>query len=464
MVAEDERVAEEEHSLGALSPCTVLESQEETKVSQKGPFDLLDDPDMFPEGGWAAYLVVLGSFFGFYGLLAFTNASGVLQNYIKDHILTGYDSSTIGWIFSINSFVGFGGTLVLGPIFDRIGARIPIAVGIVFTMVGLMCMSVSTTIYQFILSYGIASGIGLALTFGPFVGSISHWFLRKRGQAIGIGYIGGAVGGLTLPVLFRLLLPKLGFGWSIRIAAFVCLFALVVGLMLVRDRRHILHPGQTHTSIGDLTMQIIRSIDFTAFKQKIYTCLVLALLGNGFAFLVTQTYLPLFAVFHGYNESQAYLLLVVFNSLSIPGRVLPGWMADRYGRFNTLCLISSLSTIMHFVIWLPPPFSKHLAALYVFAAIYGFTSGSILSLGPACIGQTCDTKDFGKRSGTAFAILSLGDLFGVPIGGAIVGKSPPPWLRNYEYLVLFVALCSFMGTLGALAARYLYAGVKRIVV
>ncbi|KAJ9095514.1 hypothetical protein QFC19_007495 [Naganishia cerealis] len=464
MVAEDERVAEEEHSLEVLSPCTVLEFQEQTKVSQKGPFDLLDDPDMFPEGGWAAYLVVLGSFFGFYGLLAFTNASGVLQNYIKDHILTGYDSSTIGWIFSINSFVGFGGTLVLGPIFDRIGAKIPIAVGIVFTMVGLMCMSVSTTIYQFILSYGIASGIGLALTFGPFVGSISHWFLRKRGQAIGIGYIGGAVGGLTLPVLFRLLLPKLGFGWSIRIAAFICLFALVVGFLLVRDRRHILHPGQTHSSIGDLTMQIIRSIDFTAFRQKIYTCLVLALLGNGFAFLVTQTYLPLYAVFHGYNESQAYLLLVVFNSLSIPGRVLPGWMADRYGRFNTLCLISSLSTIMHFVIWLPPPFSKHIAALYVFAAIYGFTSGSILSLGPACIGQTCETKDFGKRSGTAFAILSLGDLFGVPIGGAIVGKSPPPWLRNYEYLVLFVALCSFMGTLGALTARYLYAGIKKIVV
>ena len=49
MVAEDERVAEEEHSLGALSPCTVLEFQEQTKVSQKGPFDLLDDPDMFPE-------------------------------------------------------------------------------------------------------------------------------------------------------------------------------------------------------------------------------------------------------------------------------------------------------------------------------------------------------------------------------------------------------------------------------
>lgn len=463
MVAEAENTAEE-HSLSALTPRTVLEVQDQKDVSQKKHFDLLDDPDMFPEGGWAAYLVVLGSFFGFYGLLAFVNSSGVLQSYIKDHILIGYDSSTIGWIFSINACVGFGGTLVLGPIFDRIGARIPIAVGIVFTMVGLMCMSVSTTIYQFILSYGVAGGIGLALTFGPFVGSISHWFLRKRAQAIGIGYIGGAVGGLTLPVLYRLLLPKLGFGWTIRIAAFICLFALVVGLILVRDRRHILHPGQTHSSIRDLALQIIASIDFTAFKQKIYSFLVLALLGNGFAYLVTLTYLPLYAVFHGYTESQSYLLLVVFNSLSIPGRVLPGWMADKYGRFNTLCLISGLSTIMHFVIWLPPPFSKHIAALYVFAAIYGFTSGSILSLGPACIGQTCDTKDFGKRSGTAFAVLSLGDLFGVPIGGAIVGKSPPPWLRNYEYLVLFVALCSFMGSVGAVTARYLYAGTSRIVV
>lgn len=455
--------------------CSDLESHQLQKSpSQRGnpdalekdanEFAPLDDPAMFPEGGLAAYTVVLGSFFGFYGLLAFTNSSGVIQNYIKDHILTGYDSSSIGWIFSINSFMGFGGTLVLGPIFDRIGARTPIAVGIVFTMVGLMTMLVSTTLWQFILSYGIAAGIGLALTFGPFVGAISHWFLHKRGQAIGVGYIGGAVGGLTLPVLFRQLLPKLGFAWTVRIAAFVCLFALVVGWLLIRDRRRILHPNQTHELVGDLAWQIASSIDFTAFRYKTYTCLVLALLGNGFAFLVTQTYLPLYAVFHGYSESQAYLLLVVFNSLSIPGRVLPGWAADRWGRFNTLCVISCLSTILHFVVWLPPPFSSHLAVLYVFAALYGFTSGSILSLGPACIGQTCETKDFGKRSGTAFSVLSLGDLFGVPIGGAIVGKSPPAGLRNYEYLVVFVALCSFMGSLGALTARYWYAGVRWIAV
>lgn len=444
------------------SPVTLKGSDEHEK--EKAAVIAFDDPDMFPEGGWDAYMVVFGSFFGFYGLLAFTNASGVLQNYIKDHILQGYDSSSIGWIFSINSFVGFGGTMVLGPIFDRIGARIPITAGIVFLMIGVMCMSVSTTLYQFILSYGIAGGLGIALTFGPFVGTISHWYLRKRGQAIGIGYIGGAVGGLTLPVLFRLLFPKLGFGWSVRIAGFVCLFALIVGLVFARDRRHILHPGQTHESVGDLIMQIAKSIDFTAFRNKVYTFLVLALLGNGFAFLVTQTYLPLYAVFHGTSESDAYLLLVVFNCLSIPGRVVPGWLADKYGRFNILCVISTLSTIVHFVIWLPPPFSRHLGVLYAFAAIYGFTSGSMLSLGPACIGQTCETKDFGKRSGTAFSVLSLGDLFGVPIGGAIVGSSPSPGLQNYEYLVLFVALCSLMGTVGAVTARYLHAGVKRIIV
>lgn len=416
----------------------------------------LDDPDLFPDGGLRANLVIAGSFCGFIGLLAFVNAGGVLESYISKSILPDTKTSSIAWMFAINQFIGFGGTLVVGPMFDRIGARRPIAVGIVLLTLGIMCMLELTQLYQFVLSYGVVCGLGVALTFGPFLSVISHFFYRHRGRSLGIAYIGGAVGGLITPVIFLDLQPKIGFPWAIRVIGFICLMFLVLGWFCVRDRREVF---ATHVPDEKVWVTIVKSIDLKSFKDKIFTSLVLSLLGNGFAFLISLTYLPSYAVACGYPESKSYLLLTVFNSFSILGRVIPGILADYMGGFNTLCCIAVLSTISFFAVWLPSPVGHSIVGLYVFAGMYGFSSGLFLSLNPACIGAISKTKDFGKRSGTAFFVLSFADLTGIVIGGAIIHDGA---LKYYDHLVIFAAVSSLLGTLGALAARYLYVGLRPV--
>ncbi|CAK7905735.1 riboflavin transporter Mch5p [[Candida] anglica] len=421
--------------------------------------EAFDDPDLFPEGGWVAYRVVIGCFVGFIGTLGFVNATGVIQTYVTTNILKDSPESDVGWIFSVYNFMAFGSTLVSGPVFDRVGARIPLLIGIVLQTVGFMCLSVSTEVYQFVLGYGILAGLGTSFTFAPFLGAISHFFLKKRAQAIGAAYMGGALGGIIFPLVFRSLFPKVGFGWGIRIGAFMVFGFLLIGFALIADRKEEIHAGHNYQS-GGVIKQIVQSIDLTVFKDKIYTCLVLALLGNGFAFLISLTYIPSYAVANGVPQNSSYLLLVVFNAMSIPGRVIPGYYADKYGRFNMLCLIALLSTMAFCIIWIPPPIGHTLTGLYVFSGCYGFTSGSILSLAPACIGQICHTRDFGKRYGTAYFALSFGDLIGIPIGGAIIGSGNS--VKGFDHLVIFITVLSAMGTIAAFSARYFYAGVKMI--
>lgn len=89
-----------------------------------------DDADItFPEGGLSAWLVVLGSFCSMISVYGIINSAAVFESYFTTHQLAGYDSSTVGWIFSTYLFMVFFAGIQVGPIFDRHGPRVLVAVG-----------------------------------------------------------------------------------------------------------------------------------------------------------------------------------------------------------------------------------------------------------------------------------------------------------------------------------------------
>ena len=52
---------------------------------------------------------------------------------------------------------------------------------------------------------------------------IQTYFLKKRAAAVGLSVAGSSIGGVIFPIMARNLLPEVGFGWTIRIAAFIIL-------------------------------------------------------------------------------------------------------------------------------------------------------------------------------------------------------------------------------------------------
>jgi MFS family permease len=98
------------------------------------------------------------------------------------------------------------------------------------------------------------------------------------------------------------------------------------------------------------------------------------------------------------------------------GRVLPGYIADRIGRFNMMILTTAISGILVLALWLP---SHSNTPIIVFSALYGFFSGAFTSLLPAIVAQISEFQELGIRTGTLFAVMSIGSLIGNPIGGAL---------------------------------------------
>jgi MFS family permease len=131
---------------------------------------------------------------------------------------------------------------------------------------------------------------------------------------------------------------------------------------------------------------------------------------------------------------------------SVFGRIIPPYIADHIGRFNTMILTTIVSIILVLALWLP---SRTNATAITFAVLYGFSGGSAVSLAPALIAQISDIREIGVRSGTYFAISAFAALTGTPIAGALL---PEPLSGSYLGLQLFCA-----ATMGVGVALYVLA-------
>ena len=74
------------------------------------------------------------------------------------------------------------------------------------------------------------------MIFYPAFTCVSTWFLRKRGAALGMVAAGSSLGGVILPIMVVKLIPEVGFGWAMRICAFLILALVTFANVTVRSR------------------------------------------------------------------------------------------------------------------------------------------------------------------------------------------------------------------------------------
>lgn len=312
-----------------------------------------------------------------------------------------------------------------GPIFDAHGLApllIPGCVGLVASLMIFsvaegtiflrteltrpkLIISVRIEYYQFMLGFSVLGGISSSMVFTPSVACIAHWFLRRRALATGIAATAGGIGGIIFPVLISNFAASLGFPWAIRIIGFISAAFCILSVVLLRTRlaRNSVNKG---------------TVDIRALKELPFSLLTAAIVLIDFALLIPLTYLPSYAQSRGLEDSLAYNLSSVLNAASIVGRIVPGYFADRFGRFNVMIITTFICSVFTLALWLPSQSNQ--AAILVFAVLFGFWSGTAISLAPVCVAQISKTADFGKRYGTTYFLVSIGTLVAIPIAGELL--------------------------------------------
>ncbi|CAN3376993.1 hypothetical protein DIURU_001998 [Diutina rugosa] len=413
--------------------------------------------DVYPEGGLRAYLVVLGGFFGCIVNLGVLNSIGAVQMWVSGHQLKYYSASTISWIFSIYLALTYMLAIIAGPIFDRYGPRHIMIVSALLMFGGLMGVASATELWQFALGF-ICLGTGNGLGMSPSISTLSHWFFEKRGTMVGFATSGGSVGGLVFPLMLRYAYSKYGFEWAIRILAFTTLGCMVVATALVKERfrRSPSQMSENHRSTskwGHLKSKV--SLKFLVELDRRYWILVAGGFFAELSLVLIMTYFSTYCIAKGQTESTSLLLVTVWNATGIPGRIVPNFVSDYLGRFNMNVAMILGYTIVIWAVWLP--LGHLVGALYAFAAIGGFFSGSILSLLPACLSQITPVREIGIRYGIVNFVLSIANLFGVPIASAIIGQGTS---SDYDKFVIFVACLATAGLVLWYVDRGAVAGYK----
>jgi MFS family permease len=287
-----------------------------------------------------------------------------------------------------------------------------------------MMTSLCKEYYQFMLAQGILGGLTDGIMFSPAMAAVSHYFQAKRGAALGITVTGSSLGGVIFPIALSKMFENesLSFGWTVRIIGFIMLAMLSLSLATVRPR---LPPRN-----GKVLMP-------SAFKQVAYSLFLAGMFLMIWGIFTPFFYLTEYAIAQGMSVNLSSYILSILNAASVFGRLLPGVLADKVGRFNTICCFGSSTGIL-LLCWIAV---KSNAAIIVFAALYGFFSGAIVSLMSPCIAHLSPTPShIGTYLGMGMAVISLAGLTGTPITGALIDH-----YKCYTQAAIFSGVSTLVG-------------------
>ncbi|KAI2464598.1 MFS general substrate transporter [Annulohypoxylon bovei var. microspora] len=348
-----------------------------------------------PDGGLRAWLVTVGACCVFFSALGFSNAFGVFEQYYLTHQLKGQPPDKVAWIGSLAVFLQFLSGNIGGPLFDRFGAWVirPAAVIYVFSI---MMTSLCTEYWQFMLAQGVLMGSVMGFLQFPAMAAVSQFFIA-----------GSSVGGVVVPIALSKMLngSSIGFGWSVRIIGFITIPLLGFACVAITARL----PPRTTTFFV-----------WRAFKEPKFVLLTVALFFMLLGAFTPLFYIPTYAVSRGVDPTLASYFLAIINAASTFGRVIPGILADKFGRLNIFVFGGFVTGIVIFC-W---DKVETTAALIVYSIIIGFVSG------------------------TGMGLSSFAALIGPPVNGVLVSK-----YGGYSQVSIFSGTTVIFGGIIALAAK-----------
>ncbi|KAK3672130.1 hypothetical protein LTR78_007883 [Recurvomyces mirabilis] len=399
------------------------------------------DPGPPPDGGRAAWTQAVLLHLTIFVTFGYTTAFGSFQTWYESTLNVA--PSTISWVGSVQLWLLFFIGTFSGRALDAGYFRPVYIAGCVMQLIGIFTTSVATQYWQLFLAQGLCMGIANGLQFCPTMALVSTYFSRRRAIALGVGALGSCTGGVVFPILVQQLLPRIGFGWTIRIIGFIMLIIDIITVALYRTR---LPPRRS----GPI-------IEWAAFKEAPYVLFC----GSAFLFF-WGLYFAFFYVgsFGRNNLGMSYQdsinLLLTMVCMGFIFRLLPNYFADRLGPLNVLLPWVFLCSIMMFA-WIGV---KTPATLYVFAAIYGAGSAGIQSVWPATLASlTEDLSKAGIRMGMGFSLVSFACLTGPPLAGALIQMRD----GDYLYALIWAGTSFLMGGVLLVAARVAKAGWRVMV-
>jgi len=268
---------------------------------------------------------------------------------------------------------------------------------------------------------------------------VNEWWVARRGLAWGILLGSSGASGVAYPFINEALLHKYGYKTTLRAMAVASI--IMTGPLLPSMKRRL--PASHTNSLA--------RTDWSFLKKPIFWLYILSTMSQSLGFYLPSLYLPSYAATVGLSSRMGATLIALMNVSSVLGQFTYGYLSD--GRFplNALLLSTMLvSTIVALTLW---GLAKSLAALVVFAIIYGFFAYAYLAM-RVRMGTAVATEQ--SDSMTMFCLFSFAQGIGNVLAGPISSALLISDTNNHDYgYTRYKALVIFTGAAMSASAVFI---------
>jgi len=338
--------------------------------------------------------------------------------------------------------MGFSNPLV-GVLFARLGARATMLLAAfvtVLTSVAYASLQSLPMLYAIFLVSGFAVA---ATTILPAQALVISWFDRYRGRAMGLTMLGIGAGGFALPPLNELLIRLVGWrlAWLVSAAVLVVVvIPLIAVFVRTRPSDLGLRPDGERSEPGGsgASSKVLRGLPVgLALRSGTFWQLaaiyVLQLIGVS---ALNFHFVPFATQEAGFTAQQAAAFYGLAVGASIAGRLLFGWLADRWppGGLLAITLILLALGPGALELLIVELGRREVDLLWLYAVPFGLGIGGNAVIMPVLVGRCFGELHFSRIMGLLMGGFAAGVVVGIPGAGWIFDET-----GSYEWVLILCA-------------------------
>lgn len=355
-----------------------------------------------------------------------------------------WSRSTISIAFTIHFVIQALTLPFVGKIIDHYGARKVIALGAVISGFGFLWLAFMQDLWSFYGGYAVI-GLGMAaMGMVPATRTVSNWFTKRRGLALGIMSAGLGIGAAVVaPVFGAYLIPN--FGWRasyLALAILTWVLIIPTALLVIKERpadMGLYADGAEAPEVvveASLSSQVSKGWTLSSgLKTLTFWLIVLAFTFASSSHIAAIQHQVNHLTDIGFPMTTAAIALGVVGLGSGIGKIFFGWLCDRMPVKHAAAISFALQ-LAAIIVLINVKSISPLAMIWLYASLLGLGVGGWLPTMSMLI-----SRNFGLSAyGAIFGAVNLVPMLGCALSPLVAAQMFDTMQTYFWVFVVFIVL------------------------
>jgi MFS transporter, OFA family, oxalate/formate antiporter len=341
-------------------------------------------------------------------------------------------------------------TPFVSSLFDRFSTRLFMIVGAIATMVALFSYSCLHTLTQMTLIYMIFSLSQVCAGQVPTMLTVTRWFKRYRGIAVGITLMGPDLGGAVFPLVIKHVLTTGVWRDALRVLVPIAGIMMLLPLIfLIRSRPEEkgLHPDGDISDSPNSAMPAEKSahVGMTlkdALRMPAFYILAFATGSLWFCMNGVVQHQTIFMSKElGITMDTLPLIVSTIFWFAILGKLLIGYLSDHFDKILIMFIV--VIALMAGLLILRFSTADHMLRLYCYAAVFGIGYSGTFTMIQLVIAEFYSGQSYGKILG----ILTMVDVASGGIAITVIARMQGAYNSYLPVIEMLIGLSGLVAVL-----------------